>query len=85
MLKTYLYLPEELKIKVMKLADAQNKSKASIMRTALQEGLYIIQKQKSGSAQSLLELGKIGERHGLKGPKDLSKNLDKYVWDEYEV
>lgn len=85
MIKTYLYLPEELNIRALRLADAQNKSKASVLRVALEEGIYKLERKNTyynNSAQSLIDLGEIGKKFSSKGPKDLSTNLDKYLWDE---
>jgi len=39
MLKTYLYIPEQLEEKIIYTAKTQKKSKAEILRTAIQEGL----------------------------------------------
>ena len=35
--------------------------------------------------ESLLMLAELGKKMKLKGPKDLSTNIDKYLWDNYEV
>ncbi len=86
MIKTYLYLPEELNIKAKRIADAQNKSKASVLRTALEVGLNSTQyKEKDTSAQFMLDLIALGKKIKATGPKDLSSNIDKYLWDEYEL
>lgn len=39
MLKTYLYLPDELNKKIEKTSKLNGKSKAEVIRTALEEGL----------------------------------------------
>lgn len=36
--------------------------------------------QPKGNAQGLLDLAKWAEENNVKGPKDLSKNHDKYIW-----
>ncbi len=36
----------------------------------------------SQSAQGLLALGKWAEKEHINGPKDLSENHDKYIWDK---
>lgn len=45
------------------------------------EELKSKQKQQ-GSALALLKIGQMAEQLKVKGPKDLSTNLDKYTWDE---
>ena len=39
-------------------------------------------KQKQ-SVQGLLRIAKLAEKLQIKGPKDLSENMDKYLWDDY--
>lgn len=45
------------------------------------EELKSKQKQQ-GSALALLKIAQMAEQLKVKGPKDLSTNLDKYTWDE---
>lgn len=80
MLKTYLYIPEQLERKIKITAEAQNKSKAEVIRQALEKGISSVVVQGAVSAQSLLRIAEVGERHKPKGPKDLSANLDDYLW-----
>lgn len=78
MLKTYLYIPEQLKEKIFRTAKAQKKSRAEIIRNALEKGLES-EKEYSG-AEALLELVKFAKKHKAKGPRDLSVNHDYYLW-----
>lgn len=80
MLRTYLYVPEELNKEIAYMAKYNKKSKARIIREALEEGLTIIKKPKSGGVEALLKIAELGTRINAKGPKDLSSNLDKYLW-----
>lgn len=80
MLRTYLYIPEDLEKKIKRTAKNQNKSKATVIRQALQEGLDIIEKHNKGGAEILLELAKLAKKNKIKGPKDLSVNHDYYLW-----
>lgn len=82
MLKTYLYVPEELEAKIILTARTQNKSKAEVIRRAIQEGLVIMDEKRNGGAELLLMLAEMGKRHNIKGPKDGSQNMDKYLWDK---
>lgn len=80
MLKTYLYIPDELNEKIEHSAKLRKKSKAEIMRQALQEGLIVVERQHGGGAEILLKLAELGQKYHPLGPKDLSANLDKYLW-----
>lgn len=80
MLKTYLYIPDHLEGKIVQTAQNQNKSKAEIIRQALEKGIAVISHQGTISAQALLRIAEVGEKYHPKGPKDLSANLDKYLW-----
>jgi len=84
MLKTYLYVPEDLDKEINNLAKAEDKSKAEVLRKALREGLNQMKRNKSSSAEALLRIAELARKHKTKGPKDLSVNLDKYLWDKYE-
>lgn len=80
MLKTYLYVPEDLAEKINFTAKTQNKSKAEVIRQALEKGIITIQQQGTASAQALRKIAEIGKRHNLKGPKDGSERMDEYLW-----
>jgi predicted transcriptional regulator len=80
MLKTYLYVPSQLEEKIVRVARDQHKSKAEVMRQALEEGIGVVSRQGSASAEALLRLAEVGKMHNPKGPKDLSSKLDGYLW-----
>ena len=80
MLRTYIYLPEHLDKKIDYTAKTQKTSKAEIIRQALEKGLLAVQYQGGTSAQALLKIAEIGEKNNEKGPKDLSENLNNYLW-----
>ena len=80
MLKTYLYVPEELDAKINLTARTQNKSKAEVIRQALEKGIVQVQSQGATSAQLLLKIAQIGKQYHVKGPKDGSEKMDKYLW-----
>ena len=82
MLKTYLYVPEEINEEIKQLANMQKVTKASIIRAALKQGLGAIKKQKMSSARILLKLAEIGKKYQPKGPKDASTKIDKYLWSK---
>ena len=80
MLKTYLYIPEQLERRIKLTAETQKKSKAEVIRQALEKGISAIAQQGTVSAHALLKIAEVGEKYKPKGPKDLSANLDKYLW-----
>ncbi len=80
MLKTYLYIPENLEKKIVFTAKTQNKSKAEVIRQALEKGINSVQQQGTASAQALLKIAEIGKKNNLKGPKDGSERMDEYLW-----
>lgn len=82
MLKTYLYIPENLERQIVYTARAQNKSKAEIIRQALKKGMVSIQHQGTASAEVLLKIAELGKKNKVKGPKDSSTRMDEYLWDK---
>lgn len=80
MLKTYLYIPEHLNKKIDYTAKTQNKSKAEVIRAALEEGMDNLQKQQAGGAEVLLKLAELAKKNQVKGPRDSSANHDYYLW-----
>ncbi len=82
MLKTYLYIPEHLDKKIKQTAKAQNKSKAEVMRLALEKGIPAVDEYNNASVEVLFKIAELGRKYKLKGPKDGSKNMDKYLWDK---
>ncbi|GEM_PF-1752450 len=82
MLKTYLYIPELLERKINMTAKMQQKSKAEIIRLALEKGIGAVTQQGTASAEVLLKLAELGKKFHVKGPKDSSSRMDEYLWDK---
>lgn len=82
MLKTYLYIPEKLEKQIVYIARTQNKSKAEIIRQALEKGLVSVQHQSAASAEVLLKIAALGKKNKVKGPRDSSTRMDEYLWDK---
>lgn len=76
MIRTQVYLPEELYQNIKLVAKKEKKSAAQVVRRALEKGLVAEKGETIGKA--LLELSRIG----AKGPRDLSENIDKYLYEE---
>ena len=77
MLKTYLYIPEQLEKRIKLTAETQKKSKAEVIRQALEKGL---EAQKPGGAEVLLKLAAFAQKNKIRGPRDASINHDYYLW-----
>lgn len=80
MLKTYLYLPELLDQKIYRVAQTQKKSKAEVIRLALEKGINAVREQGNASALVLLKLASLGKQYRLQGPKDSSIRMDQLLW-----
>lgn len=81
MIRTQIYLPKELYQEIAFAAKRENKAKAAVIREALEEGLTK-KKPKKNAGETLLELAKMAEKYKWKGPKDLSTNHDKYLYED---
>ena len=82
MLKTYLYIPDQLEEKIVRTAKTQNRSKAEVIRQALENGINSVQQQGTASAQVLLKIAELGKKYNVKGPKDSSARMNEYLWDK---
>lgn len=80
MLKTYLYVPDNLEKQIKQTAKLQKKSKAEVMRQALEKGIHDIQQQGAASTQVLLKIAKLGRKYKVKGPKDAVEHFDEYLY-----
>lgn len=77
MIRTQLYLPEDLKLELELLARQEEKSTSQLIREVLSEGLKQKQKQKKRNTGTLLrELAEMA----VEGPGDLSTNLFDYLY-----
>lgn len=87
MLKTYLYLPEELNKKIEKASKLNSKSKAEVIRTALEKGLDSDKNDKLLKRQQYLQklLSIKGDwfnyKEYKKNRQDMEKRLKK-LWNE---
>jgi ABC-type Zn uptake system ZnuABC Zn-binding protein ZnuA len=80
MLKTYLYIPENLDKKILFTAKAQNKSKAEVIRQALEKGIKQIKQESNASARVLMKIAELGRKYKVKGPKDSVERFDDYLY-----
>ena len=75
MLRTQIYLPEDLHQEIDAVARREKKPAAKIIRELLIEGINKKHKETAGEALNRLATLKVKG-----GPKDLSVNLDKYLY-----
>ena len=80
MLKTYLYIPAHLDRKIKQTAKIQKKSKAEVIRQAIEKGIPEMQEYNNASIEVLFKIAELGRKNKIKGPKDSSANMDKYLW-----
>jgi len=80
MLRTYLYLPDELENQILMMVKLHGKRKAVVIREALMAGIDVIKSENNPGISTLDDLAKISEKYRVKGPKDLSENMDHYLW-----
>lgn len=80
MLRTNVYIPDELNTQINNKAKVYGKSKSEVIREALVKGLNADNGQKSKSAQTLLDLVHMAKSFPGTGPSDLSINHDYYTW-----
>ena len=78
MIRTQVYLPEDLYQEVRVVAKKESKKSAQILRELLYEGLQK-RKKKGTIGEALLDLASVA----VKGaPPDLSTNHDKYLYED---
>jgi len=84
MLRTNVYLTQEQERMIKAQAAIVQKPKAEVLREIIDKGLKASSLQKSASTEVFMRLANLAENFKGKGtgPKDLSRNLDKYTWDE---
>ena len=86
MLRTYVYLPEELEEKIDRAVAARKTSKAKVIRDAIERGIVETDDiGRKASIDVLFKLTELGKKYWLKGPRDGSGNMDKYLWDKWEI
>ena len=77
MIRTQVFLPEETYRYIKIRALRERKPAAQVIRETLLAGMKQSTK-KQNAGDIFLQLAKLGG----KGPKDLSKNIDKYLYGE---
>lgn len=78
MIRTQIYLPEDLYREIGWLAKKEKKAKAQVIREALEKE---VEKNKGNAGETLLRLAAMAKKYKWKGPRDLSTNHDKYLYE----
>ncbi|MCX8008920.1 MAG: ribbon-helix-helix protein, CopG family [Patescibacteria group bacterium] len=77
MIRTQVYLPEDLYKKITLVAKKEKKSSAQVVRDALEKGLSI-GADCDDVGDALLKLAQVH----AKGSRDLSQRIDAYLYEE---
>ena len=77
MIRKQVYLSEDLDYAVKLRAKKQNKPEAQVLRDLLQKGIAADNPQNAGD--TLLAIAKSAVRGA---PRDLSQNIDKYLYEK---
>jgi len=81
MIRTQVYLPKQLSQEIELVAKKEKKPRAQVIRESLERGLKTDSNMES-AGEALLKLAELGKKLGLRGPKDLSINHDKYLYEK---
>ncbi len=80
--RTYIQLPKPMYHRLKTMSLSEDLTFAETTRQVLEKGLTDKQNGQKDSSSFLVELGKLGKKLKVRGPRDWSANLDKYTWDE---
>lgn len=80
MLRTHIYLPEDLNAEIENAAREVHKSKAEVIREALEHGIKVVKPKRSASAKALLTMAQEAKKFTGKAPPDLAFNHNYYTW-----
>ncbi|MBV9453868.1 MAG: hypothetical protein JOZ19_07095 [Rubrobacter sp.] len=78
MIQKHISLPEELDQKIQERAKLLQESEERVIKELIEQGLKTSRPISLG--ESLRQLANLG----IKGPSDLSQNIDKYLYEEDE-
>ncbi len=81
MIRTQIYLPKLLYKTIDLVAQRENKPKAQVIRGFLTDSVDRELRKRNGG-RALLKIAAMAKKYNWKGPKDLSKNIDKYLYED---
>ena len=82
MIRKHFLLPLPLDERIKLVARQDHKSEAEVIRELLTAGLQTKHQHAGSVGQALRQLAEIGKQAGATGPTDLSRNIDKYLYEE---
>lgn len=80
MIRKQIFLTPELERQIALTAVAERKPQAQVVREALTARFS--RPRPVDREGGLLGLARLGEELGVKGPPDLSRNIDKYLYED---
>jgi hypothetical protein len=78
-MRTQLYIPKSIYQRIALLATQEHKPKAAVLAELLE--FAFTHRQQETVGQALARLVMLGQKLKVKGPTDLSSNLDHYLYD----
>ena len=78
MIQKQISLPEELDQQIQERAKRLKASEEQVIATLLEEGLKKPKQQWQNAGEALSSLSELG----IRGPKDLARNHDKYLYED---
>jgi predicted DNA-binding protein len=82
MIRKHVLLPLPLDEQIKLMARKDHKSEASVIRELLETGLETTHQHTASVGHALRKLAEIGKQAGATGPTDLSKHIDKYLYED---
>jgi Arc/MetJ-type ribon-helix-helix transcriptional regulator len=82
MIRKHFLLPLPLDERIKLVARRDRKSEAEVIRELLESGLQTKHQDTGSVGHALRKLVEIGKEAGATGPTDLSRNIDKYLYEE---
>jgi hypothetical protein len=82
MIRKHVLLPLPLNEQIKLVARKDHKSEAELIRELLESGLQTKYQHTPSVGHALRGLAEIGKQAGATGPTDLSKHIDKYLYEE---
>jgi len=81
MIRKQVFLTPALERQIALAAASEHKPQAQVVREVLHAGFTVRQPTRNGG-DALLALARLGAELGIKGPSDLSANIDKYLYED---
>lgn len=81
MIRKQIFLTPDLQQQIALAAASEHKPQAQVVREVLHAGFTVRRPTRTGG-DGLLALARLGEELGIKGPPDLSRNIDKYLYED---